>query len=37
MNVGVVQDIYGMDETPFELGQCHYTWRASRGTSLQLL
>ena len=37
MNVGVVQDIYGMDKTPLERGQCHYTWRVSCGTSSQLL
>ena len=35
--LGVVQEIYRMDETPFERGQCHYTWRVSCGTSSQLL
>ena len=33
----VVQEIYRMDETLFEHGQCHYTWRVSCGTSSQLL
>ena len=35
--LGVVQEMYRMDETPFERGQCHYTWSASCGTSSQLL
>ena len=35
--LGVVQEIYRMDKTPFERGQCHYTWSVSCGTSSQLL